>query len=758
MDVSNLPPAAKVRIDFARDIKPILEANCLRCHGPEKPKSEFRLDNLQGALKGGDDGVAIVPGDSAKSPLIHYVSYQVADMEMPPIGSGNRLTTNEVSLLRAWIDQGVNWNTDLLTNNFDFSFTPMAGGSVVSGNQSEFREQNWQPDGFIGGAERFQLFQQTSPDTRLQIDGHVLPFNYNLSGSLDRNDLGFIHAGWQQFRKYYDDTGGFDPNLLPTAPSLGEDLHLDVGKAWVDFGLTLPDWPELVLGYEYDYRIGNEALTEWGAVGTDFSTSRNIAPASESINESVNILKFNLNHTVAGVSIQDQFRGEFYNLKTSTTNTEFGPISYSINQGTSWFQGANTVRLEKKFNDWLLGSAGYLYSKLNADSYFTMDEPGLQQNVSIPQITLERESHVGNLNAQLGPFDGLTISSGLQAEWTRQSGFGTGTLDEEMTPPPDFIVAFDEASDYDESSLQENLSLRYTKIPFTTLYAEARTEQEDMGQDDQFAAPEDILNKAVFQQHTAFTSQTSDWRFGFSSSPWRLAAFSAQFRRYEDDSQYDSDPLLQPVPTAYPTFLRSRQLITDEVETKLVLYLNSRVKTILSYRYQDDGYDVNTEPYAQFGNVISPGGELMAGRDDSHIFSINTTFTPTPRLYLSTMFSYQISSATTMANGSPAVAPYRGDIYTVLADGTYVLSQNTDLFAGYYFSEANYGQNNLAGGLPLGLVYRENNVQVGVGRRLGRNASAKLQYRYSCYNEPGGGGANNYHASSIFGSITFQLP
>ena len=192
-----------------------------------------------------------------------------------------------------------------------------------------------------------------------------------------------------------------------------------------------------------------------------------------------------------------------------------------------------------------------------------------------------------------------------------------------VAPPPNFIVPFDEDSDYDKSSLQENLSLRYVKIPFTTLYAEAQTEQQDIGQDDQFAAPEDILNNAVFLQHTAFSSQSDDLRFGFSSSPWRSAAFSAQFRRYEDDSQYDSDPLIQPSPTAYPTFIRSRQLITDEVETKLILYFSPRFKTIFSYQYQDDAYDVNTGPYLLFGNTIAPGGELMAGQDYSHIFSVN---------------------------------------------------------------------------------------------------------------------------------------
>ncbi len=93
MDDSKLPPAAPDKIDFARDIKPILDNSCLRCHGPEKRKSDFRLDNRAAALKGGDKGVDIISGNSAKSPLIHYVAGLVEDMEMPPLGKGDRLTT-----------------------------------------------------------------------------------------------------------------------------------------------------------------------------------------------------------------------------------------------------------------------------------------------------------------------------------------------------------------------------------------------------------------------------------------------------------------------------------------------------------------------------------------------------------------------------------------------------------------------------------------------------------------------------------------
>ncbi|HSY43046.1 MAG TPA: c-type cytochrome domain-containing protein, partial [Candidatus Acidoferrum sp.] len=101
------PPPANITIDFDRDIRPILEDNCLRCHGPQKPKSHFRLDYRDGALAGGDDNTNdIVPDDSTNSLLIAYVAHQVPDMEMPPVGRGKQLTPEQISLLRAWIDQG----------------------------------------------------------------------------------------------------------------------------------------------------------------------------------------------------------------------------------------------------------------------------------------------------------------------------------------------------------------------------------------------------------------------------------------------------------------------------------------------------------------------------------------------------------------------------------------------------------------------------------------------------------------------------
>src|SRR5215212_1247721 len=72
VDISKLPPPASVQVDFDRDIKPIFEASCFRCHGPGRPKSGFRLDLRDAALKGGENGIDIIPGKSAESSLIHY--------------------------------------------------------------------------------------------------------------------------------------------------------------------------------------------------------------------------------------------------------------------------------------------------------------------------------------------------------------------------------------------------------------------------------------------------------------------------------------------------------------------------------------------------------------------------------------------------------------------------------------------------------------------------------------------------------------
>jgi len=100
-----VPPARKV--DFAQDIKPVLEARCVNCHGRGRAKGDFQIDNRETFLKGGNSGPAIVSGNSAESLLIELVAGVDPENVMPRKGS--RLTPDQIGLLRAWIDQGAVW-------------------------------------------------------------------------------------------------------------------------------------------------------------------------------------------------------------------------------------------------------------------------------------------------------------------------------------------------------------------------------------------------------------------------------------------------------------------------------------------------------------------------------------------------------------------------------------------------------------------------------------------------------------------------
>jgi hypothetical protein len=761
LNETNLPPAAGVTIDFNRDIKPILDTSCIRCHGAEKPKSGFRLDSRAAALKGGDNGVDIMAGNSGRSPLVHYAANLVPDMEMPPPGKGERLTTAQIGLLRAWIDQGLPWDAGDATNDFFFSVSPIAGGTKVTGNEHKFRELEWQLPGPTFGVEQFELFDHTHPDTKAVADGWALRDNYKLTLSIDRIEHGFVRVGWQQYRKYFDDTGGYRPTpATPVAPHLGEDLHLDIGKAWIDVGLTLPNLPRMVAGYEYDYKRGDESTSGWGSFGPP-GPARNTFPTSKQLNEGVHIIKFDLDTELWGTRIEDNFRGEFYRLQTAYTNLAArGPTAQTVGEGTRYFQGANSFRLEKQWTDWLFSSAGYFYSRLNADGSFS--DNATYSHVVYPAqtsaITLERESHVINLNSLAGPFNGLIISAAAQAEWTRETGFGTGMLHKftfTLSPPGSIgIVPTSLSSDYDQRSVTENIALRYFKIPFTSLFAEAHLQQESIGQFERELQP-----SGNFLDDTSFSSQLTDFRAGFNTSPWRCFSWSAHVRRYEHDNRYANNQTPQP-DGGYPGFLRSLDIQTDEIETRGVWHPCYWLKTTLSYQLSVTDYHEDTRPAFNTGFPFSfsPGGNIHSGRDNSRTYSIAFTFTPHPRLFLTSAFSYHRSIDTSAHIGPATVVPYQGDIYSVNADATCVVAKATDVFAGYSFSEANYSQTNFVAGVPVGIKYQQHDLRAGLEHHFNKNVSARLQYRFDYYAEPSSGNAGNFRAHAVFATLTCRLP
>jgi len=97
---------AQESVSFTRDIQPIFQNSCWKCHGEAMQLSKLDLRTFEGALKGGEKGTSIVPGKAEDSRLYR----RVAGLERPAMPMDGKLTGDQISTIKAWIDQGAHWD------------------------------------------------------------------------------------------------------------------------------------------------------------------------------------------------------------------------------------------------------------------------------------------------------------------------------------------------------------------------------------------------------------------------------------------------------------------------------------------------------------------------------------------------------------------------------------------------------------------------------------------------------------------------
>lgn len=127
------PGFAADKVDFNRDIKPILSNKCFTCHGPddEERKAGLRLDRRDGVVGADAEKFAIVAGKPEVSELIRRVTTSDEGDIMPPADQGKRLTAREVQLLDEWIMAGAKYETH-------WSYTQIKRPEVPVGSRSKW--------------------------------------------------------------------------------------------------------------------------------------------------------------------------------------------------------------------------------------------------------------------------------------------------------------------------------------------------------------------------------------------------------------------------------------------------------------------------------------------------------------------------------------------------------------------------------------------------------------------------------------------
>lgn len=103
----HLPPPVNRKVDFATEIKPLFQKHCFDCHGPGLDSGGFSMGTRAEMVEGGENGPGILVGKSVSSALVQRIAGIDPEQAMPP--DGDRMSPEEIGLIRTWIDQGAIW-------------------------------------------------------------------------------------------------------------------------------------------------------------------------------------------------------------------------------------------------------------------------------------------------------------------------------------------------------------------------------------------------------------------------------------------------------------------------------------------------------------------------------------------------------------------------------------------------------------------------------------------------------------------------
>ncbi len=133
-------PLITREVDFEKDIYPIFQQRCFECHGPNKQRGQFRLDARQVVFDGGRSGTGIESGKGEQSQLFRRVAGLDEEEQMPPVGE--KLTGEQMALIRAWIDQGAKWpegvGSNVTTVAKHWSYEPPIRPSIPEVDRSDW--------------------------------------------------------------------------------------------------------------------------------------------------------------------------------------------------------------------------------------------------------------------------------------------------------------------------------------------------------------------------------------------------------------------------------------------------------------------------------------------------------------------------------------------------------------------------------------------------------------------------------------------
>lgn len=692
------------------------------------------------------------------------------------------------------------------------SITFTAGGAAVSGDSSAFQQRTRSNGDFYGGIEDLEINHQIDDNTTLSLTGHAIPGleDYGFDLRLDREGLGYVEAGFKQFRTWYDATGGslLGANMVASnAYGLFDDERsIDRGEIFLEAGLRKEGLPEVTFGYRHLYREGQKDSLCWGDslsnanwAGSGANVAFKMLPALWDIDETSDIFEIDAEHTFGNTELGAALNYERSDMSNSRYTPRYGTLpnaapptasglanqllDVNITEKLKSDMFGGHVSSVTRFNDkaWLSFAAAVSNQNSDIDggtreygAYWALPGqviPGpsgganAKRDYAYDQMTggSNANQFVTNLNFMWVPVKDLTVTPSLRYENesvdtisnfrafnTNQSWLGLESL----------------ASSVDMDSLAEGLDIRYTGLDNIVLYAEGGWEQEDedVRRIDRYAfdgagtADVDLdgefLNTQVEIKEQKY-ALGANW-YALSNLSFAVEGFHEK-REQSLDHNAGNESFASNVWAAggannFRPIMTDHNTETDDINLRMTWRPMSNVSLVTRYdyvhtEYENRGLSWSPPAVATFFDLVESGDIA------SHVVSQSVTWSPLAVMYVQGTVSW-ISSET----DTPEVYTGDSDSDSIVGSLTagYAIDARTELTATYsYYQAENYTNSvGFTGFDTMGFGYEteEHMISLNVARALTENMTLNVRYAFITSNTTAPdqtGGVNDFDAHMI---------
>lgn len=695
------------------------------------------------------------------------------------------------------------------------------GGADVDGDDAAMMRRTRTNGDFYGGIDTFQFSTELNDSTTLTLDGHALygleDYEFNLN--LEKTGLGFIKAGFKQFRTWYDASPGYlaGANMAASnaAGLFDDERSIDRGEIYFETGLRMEDVPEVTFSYRHLYRNGDKdstcwgdslANTSWGGVAGS-NPAFKFLPALWDIDETTDIFELDVEYTLGNTDLAIGAVYENYKLNNSRYTPRRGTKPTAPPPTATGALGLNNVTLTERndadifaghfqsitrFSDqaWLTFAAAYSSMDTDIDggsralgAYWALPGqiiPGPNGGAAAKRDYAYNQmlggsnfnQFVTNLNFMWSPVADLTITpslryenesidtiSSFQAYNTNQTWQGLQSL----------------GSYTEMDSTTGAIDIRYTGISDLVLYCKGLwgTESEGVARRD-LIMPAELLGTdiAIDEQEYVIGANwyaMSNLSFGvqgmLATRDQALDHFAGNQTKANTSALVASADgganNLRPVMVGHNTDVENAGL-------RMTWRPLNNLSLVTRYDYRQTEYEnqgINWSP-ATFNLIHAPAGTYLtlidSGEVESHIISQSVTWNATSRLYLQGSASYVSAETNTPERYTGSS---NADYFTGSLSAGYVIDDRTELTASYYY----YGASNYAnsvnfngfGTMGYGLNTEDHAITLTLTRVLAENLIWNLRYGYMTSNtDPApdqSGGLNDFDAHMVSTGLQYRF-